>query len=438
MTKLKGIDVSKWQGDIDWNKVKSDGVEFAMVRSGYSSNYTDPYFEQNHAKAKANGIKVGAYHYSYAVNATQAKAEANYVIKLLKGKKLDYPVAFDIEDSTQQSLGKKMITDIIAAFCDTIKNEGLRPMLYTNTNWRANFIDMSRVADLLLWQAHYPPDPNVRPEAVDEKVSIWQYTSKGRVNGISGDVDMNWGYEDLSVTNTPTVITPSTPANSDGNTGYMIQVVGTGRQMLSAVGNAFRTAQRPKHDGMDLVDAERKERTQDVYIVAAADGVVSDTIVGASIGYSVSIRHEGDIVTRYYHMKAGSVCVRESQSVKKGDRLGIMGTTGDSTGIHLHFGVKEKSKSWYTGEYVDPMPYLTGEKAIGAISASTSSAPPSEIKVNKKVRVNRGAKNYDGKGVAAFVYDRVYTVDQLKNDRAVLDTAGICTAFNVRDLLVVA
>ena len=145
---------------------------------------------------------------------------------------------------------------------------------------------------------------------------------------------------------------------------YANHVISTKNEILSAAGNAFRTSQRPTHDGVDLVDKDRKEKTQDVYILAFADGVVSDTIVGASIGHSVSIAHAGKILTRYFHMKAGSVRVTTGQKVKKGDILGIMGTTGESAGIHLHFAVKENSAAWDNGIYVDPEPYLEGIKTI--------------------------------------------------------------------------
>ena len=149
---------------------------------------------------------------------------------------------------------------------------------------------------------------------------------------------------------------------------YINHVISTKNAKLSGVGNAFRTVQRPTHDGVDLVDENRKEHTQDVYIIAIADGTVTDTIVGNSIGYSVSIAHEGKILTRYFHMKAGSVRVRAGQKVKKGDILGVMGTTGESTGIHLHFAVKENSTAWDNGYYVDPEAYLYGIKTIGGSS----------------------------------------------------------------------
>jgi len=195
MLQIKGIDVSKWQGEIDWNEVKSDGVEFVFIRTGYSNNYTDPYFEEYYSYAKTAGIKVGAYHYSYAQSADDAKSEAEFALTLLKNKEFDYPIAFDVEENSQIKLGKKIITDMIISFCDTIKSAGYTPMLYTNTNWRSNYIDMTRIP-YLLWQAHYT---SPKPPAIDNRVSVWQYSSTGKVDGVNGNVDMNTGFVDLTI-----------------------------------------------------------------------------------------------------------------------------------------------------------------------------------------------------------------------------------------------
>ena len=145
---------------------------------------------------------------------------------------------------------------------------------------------------------------------------------------------------------------------------YKNHVISTQNERLTS---GFRTAERPNHDGMDFTDAQRLEVKQDVEITAFADGIVTDTIVGAGIGYSVSIAHEGRILTRYFHLKPNSVKVKVGQKVKKGDVIGIMGTSGQSTGIHLHFAVKENSTAWNNGDYVAPEPYLSGVKTAGGV-----------------------------------------------------------------------
>ena len=379
MAQIKGIDVSKWQGNIDWQKVKADGVVFAFIRTGYSNNYTDPYFEEYYSGAKSVGIKVGVYHYSYATTAEQAKKEAEFVLTLLKGKQFEYPIAFDIEENSQTKLGKKIITDMIVAFCETIKSAGYTPMLYTNTSWRTNYIDMTRIP-YLLWQAHYTA---VKPAAIDSRVAVWQYTGTGKVNGISGNVDMNWGYQDLSVS----VKIPVTPpaVSTAAPKSIVNHVISTNNEIVSGEGNYFRTKQRPNHDGVDFVDKNGLQKKQDVYINAIAGGTVVDTTIGNSVGHSVSVLHEGNILSRYFHMKAGSVRVKAGQKVNKSDILGVMGTTGESTGIHLHLGIKTQSTAWSNGEYVDPMPYLRGEKTI----------KEKNTVIAQKDEVNLMSKEYD-------------------------------------------
>lgn len=142
---------------------------------------------------------------------------------------------------------------------------------------------------------------------------------------------------------------------------YKNHIISTKNERLSTNGG-FRIPVRPNHDVMDFTDAQRLELKQDIGILAFANGVVTDTIVGNSVGHSVSIAHEGNILTRYFHMKPGSIKVKAGQKVKQGDVIGIMGTSGESTGIHLHFAVKEKSTAYDNGVYINPEPYLTGEK----------------------------------------------------------------------------
>lgn len=143
MATFKGIDVSKHQGVIDWKKVKSDGIQFAMIRAGYGrfADQKDPKFSANYSGAKSAGVKVGAYHYSYATTVEQAKQEAETFLSWIKGKTFDYPVAFDIEDKTQAGLGKQLISDMIRAFCETVEAAGYYVCIYANKDWLVNRID---------------------------------------------------------------------------------------------------------------------------------------------------------------------------------------------------------------------------------------------------------------------------------------------------------
>ena len=151
-TTVKGIDVSKWQGEIDWNKVKADGIKFAMIRLGYGSADgnscgLDGYFEKNVSNALKAGINIGCYFYSYATSVAAAKKEAAYVVNVLQKYKgvFTYPVAFDLEDKTQQGLGKTVLTDMVIAFGDAIEKAGFYCSLYSNLNWLKNYLDDSKL-----------------------------------------------------------------------------------------------------------------------------------------------------------------------------------------------------------------------------------------------------------------------------------------------------
>jgi uncharacterized protein YjdB len=197
---IKGIDVSKWQGIIDWSLVKSDGVKFAMLRSsygdgtsGYKNNGVDPMFEAYYTGAKANGIDVGAYHYSYATTVAEATAEANFLLSRLKGKKFEYPVCVDIEDSSQAILDKKTLTDISLVYLDALKQAGYYPMIYASKYWFESKLDDTRLAYYDHWLAQWGSSITYTG-----KVGIWQYTSSGTIKGISGSVDMNTSFVDYA------------------------------------------------------------------------------------------------------------------------------------------------------------------------------------------------------------------------------------------------
>lgn len=195
---IKGIDVSEWQGTINWAAVKSEGVQFAMIRSSHGdishvNKGVDLKFETNYAAAKAAGMAVGAYHYSYAVTVDQAVTEANFFISQLNGKQFDYPVCVDIEDSSQGGLDKQMLTDIALTYLDILKQNGYYPMVYTNKYWFTNVLDDTRLTSYEHWVAQYGPSVTYIG-----KVGMWQYTSTGTVNGISTDVDMDASYIDYA------------------------------------------------------------------------------------------------------------------------------------------------------------------------------------------------------------------------------------------------
>lgn len=201
-TKLNGIDVSKWQGEIDWKKVKAAGVKFAMIRLGYGSKDgtecgTDGYFEKNVSGAVAAGIEIGCYFYSYALSTEAAKKEAEYVVSVLKKYNgvFTYPIAFDIEDPSQSGLGKATLTDMVIAFGDTIEKAGYYCSVYANLNWFKNVLDDSKLARFDHWLAQWASAPTYTGT-----FGIWQSSSTGKVDGISGNVDTDVAYLDYPTT----------------------------------------------------------------------------------------------------------------------------------------------------------------------------------------------------------------------------------------------
>lgn len=281
---LKGIDISTWQGgNVDFNKLKKDGVEFVIIRAGFGREISqkDNQFENNYKKAKAAGMPVGAYWYSYANSANDAITEAKTCLEVLKGKQFEYPIYFDIEDASMTGLGKNVLTQIVLNFCDTVEKAGYFVGVYSNPNWLKNYLNKSKLDKYTLWLAHW--GVNEPGYACD----LWQYSSNGSVSGISGRVDMNWGYRDF-----PTEI---------------------------------------KKAGLN--------------------------------GFSVT------------------------EDTKPEEKP------------------SEPAKDQSNG-----------------------------LKVGDKVKVNKGAKSYDGQSIASFVYDNTYTIDELVGDRAVLDLKGLCTAFKTTDL----
>ncbi len=189
----KGIDVSKHQGLIDWQKVKGAGIDFAMLRAGYGryDNQKDERFEENYANAKAAGVKVGAYHYSYAKSTDDAKKEAETFLKWISGKQFEYPVAFDVEEKSQSDKGKQFVSDVIRAFCETVENAGYYVCVYANKYWLDNFIDDDCKKKYDTWLAQW-----AEKATYAGNYGIWQYSSQGSIDGISGRSDMDESYKD--------------------------------------------------------------------------------------------------------------------------------------------------------------------------------------------------------------------------------------------------
>lgn len=192
-----GIDVSKYQGDIDFEKVKADGYSFVIIRVGTSQGGKDVNFETNYKKASAAGLDIGCYYYTYAYTAEEAKQEALEVRKYIKGKKFNYPVFFDFEHNGLQSYKRIDENDaMINTFCKYIKRGGFYPGVYTSSSIYNNYIDSVTLGNTWdFWIASYR-DETHNYDGYQKSFSMWQYSSNGVVAGIDARVDLNVSYVD--------------------------------------------------------------------------------------------------------------------------------------------------------------------------------------------------------------------------------------------------
>ena len=192
-----GIDVSVFQGDIDWAAVAADGIDYVMLRiggRGYGTDgalYEDKKFPDNFAGARAAGLKVGVYFFSQALTVEEAAQEAQFTLQILNGASLDFPVAFDwerVDDTSARtsSMADAQITSFAKTFCDIISAAGYQAVIYFNRDHGYFNYNLSLIADYHFWYAEYADVPSF---VYDYK--MWQYTEEGRVNGIEGNVDLN-------------------------------------------------------------------------------------------------------------------------------------------------------------------------------------------------------------------------------------------------------
>lgn len=202
---IKGIDVSKFQNDIDWKQVADNGVKFAIIRSATTNisdaDYAeDPYFESNYQGASDAGIKVGTYIYTSANSKAEMKSNVDALLKTIAGKNFDLPVYLDIEQASRQSdLGKKALTEVISYGCSLIRAAGYEPGVYANKNWLTNYIDadLLRSEDVEIWMAAWPYSNKAADPAdydYSDSCTIWQYSNAGQVGGINGNVDVDVRY----------------------------------------------------------------------------------------------------------------------------------------------------------------------------------------------------------------------------------------------------
>ena len=199
--KTFGVDVSKYQKNIDWEQIKKAGVSFVIVRIGYrgygasGALVLDPMFEEHFTNVKNAGLKVGVYFFSQATTEEEAKEEASACAYVLNGRKLDYPIFFDTEASgasggsgRADGLGVADRTKCAVAFCEEVKANGYKPGVYASTLWYRNRVDLSSLTKYTIWNAHY----GVASSPID--CALWQGTCTARLPGYKGDLDVNISY----------------------------------------------------------------------------------------------------------------------------------------------------------------------------------------------------------------------------------------------------
>ncbi len=193
---IKGIDVSGYQGNIDWKKVKAAGIKFAIIKFGNiydtDTNDIDSKFEINYKNAKANGLKVGIFFYNYCNEMSNLKKGLEWFFEKIKDKKLDLPIYIDMEDKSIAVETVETLTNQCNEFAKIAKQKGYKAGVYANLNWLKNELDPDKFdKDISVWVAQYNNECQY-----EGKYDIWQYTSDGKVNGISGRVDMNYLYNE--------------------------------------------------------------------------------------------------------------------------------------------------------------------------------------------------------------------------------------------------
>ena len=199
-TSMFGIDVAEFQHEINWKKVREDSVEFAYIRLGrrgatQGDLYMDDYFEANYKGARENGIKVGVYFFSQALDEKEAIEEAHYVLSALENKPIDLPIAYDLEEVFLEDglvsriflLDKVQLTKNAIAFVNEINRFGHEAIIYTYPYWLTNFYILDEIKDIPIWYAQY----HIFEPEIDVPIKIWQYSNEGTINGISNETDLN-------------------------------------------------------------------------------------------------------------------------------------------------------------------------------------------------------------------------------------------------------
>ena len=244
---IKGLDVSRFQGEVDWEQVKAAGYQFAMLRAGYGDDSVDGQFRRNASECNRLGLPIGAYWFCYAASPENAAQEADSCIRTVSGYRLDYPVCYDIEQASADYVEKQGVSftpalaqSLVKSFCDRIEAQGYFAMFYSNRSFYDTYLGAALAGRYAFWYARYT-------DTFDgTDCGIWQYTSTGSVPGISGNVDLDLAYVDY-----PSVIRGAGLNHLDGTAPvppspapqYITYVIQPG-DTLSGIAQRFGTSVR--------------------------------------------------------------------------------------------------------------------------------------------------------------------------------------------------
>ena len=234
---IKGLDVSRFQGEVDWERVKAAGYQFAMLRAGYGDSTVDEQFRRNASECNRIGLPIGAYWFCYAATAKNAAQEADSCIRTVSGYRLDYPVCYDIEQASADYVEKLGVSftpalarELVKSFCNRIESKGYFAMFYTNQSFFNTYLGTALAKRYAFWYARYT-------DTFDgTDCGIWQYTSTGRVPGISGNVDLDLAYVDY-----PSVIRKAGLNHLSGTVPQYITYVIQPGDTLSGIAQKYGT-----------------------------------------------------------------------------------------------------------------------------------------------------------------------------------------------------
>ena len=378
---IYGIDISKYNVVDDWNAVKASGKKFVFIRLGWinsdGSISKDERFEEHYKNARAVGLDVGVYIYSYLNDSKFSRIAARNTVNMLEGKMITYPVAFDFEEyKISTKLSKSANTDICYEFLSEVQRLGYFAMMYTYTSFVQSYLNIDRLKPFAMWIADYrdPTGTNCPYKGV---WGIWQYKGNtGKCNGVSGACDLNMSKYDYAAT-----------IKAKKLNGLDKVVVEEPKEIVSPYKGKFRVSQEFKgtaHQGLDLVGVDSKE------IYATVDGVVQVSGNNDPNGFGIYVRILGDDGNLYYYGHMSSTVVKVGDRVKCGEKISTEGSSGKSTGSHCHYEIR---KTLNKSSYLDVCEISGIPNQIGTYTDSSYKADKTSVQPKKALTINAGTWN---------------------------------------------